>query len=358
MRYKVSLIFSILWLLSSTCVFAQSRFPQPSEKYVNDFAAVLDSADAQTIRTALQELEKQVGIEATVVTIGSMRDYGDSGDAIESFATAWFNSWGIGDGQKNNGALILVAINDRKMRIEVGSGFGSTYDGRLKRIIDEKMTPDFRNGNYSLGIAKGAIAMATLLGGEQYEPKIDVAALQPKAPLIPWAGKTVLGVLGGMGVAAAAAGTYGWRYYQRNRPRMCSQCNLQMERLGENDDDDFLDKGQQREELLGSVDYDVLKCPGCGKYELHRYPAFITVYKSCPQCGYRSLHSNSTTVQEPTRYAQGRREVRQDCEHCNFSHVEMMAIAMLSDNDNSSSSSSSSSSTGGRSSGGGASGSW
>lgn len=75
---------------------------------------------------------KKTGIEAVVVTINSIGDY-QTGDAtIEAFATNLFNTWGIGHKKENNGVLILVAVKDRKARIELGKGYGREYDSAMK----------------------------------------------------------------------------------------------------------------------------------------------------------------------------------------------------------------------------------
>lgn len=131
-------------------------YPKPQDRYVNDFASIIDAPDAQSIQEMFRELHSKTGIHAVVVTINSISDYGTSDANVESFATMLFNTWGIGSKSKNDGILMLVAKQNRKVRIEMGSGFGQRYNAAMKQVIDTKMVPYFKTGNYSRGIFEGA----------------------------------------------------------------------------------------------------------------------------------------------------------------------------------------------------------
>jgi uncharacterized protein len=77
------------------------------------------------------------------------------GNVIEDYATKLFNSWGIGDAKMNNGVLLLIAMNDRKIRIEIGKGFQqSITELNAKLIIDYDLAPEMKNKNYFVGINK------------------------------------------------------------------------------------------------------------------------------------------------------------------------------------------------------------
>jgi uncharacterized protein len=142
-------------------------YPKSVDKYVNDFAQVIDAADAQRIKDMLGSVEDQTGIEVSVVTINSMQDYQGTGSTIELFATALFNTWGIGKADKNNGILLLVAVKDRKMRIELGSGYPSSYDAVSAKIISTAIVPYFKEGQYSRGIYEGTLAIVKNFTKEQ-----------------------------------------------------------------------------------------------------------------------------------------------------------------------------------------------
>ena len=146
-------------IFSVTAAQGQGGYPPAADDYVNDYADVLSEADAEAIHKMFEDLEYQTGIEAVVVTIDSIGDY-DTGDAaIEDFATNLFNTWGIGHKKENNGVLILVAVEDRKCRIELGAGYGRKYDAVMKQVIDERMIPYFKAGDYSRGIYEGSRAV-------------------------------------------------------------------------------------------------------------------------------------------------------------------------------------------------------
>ena len=148
------LLCALLFLLPSSA--AAASLPAPMDDYINDFAGVLKPADEQSIRTLLEGTRSQTGQEIVLVTIESVSDYADAGTTIESFATALFNDWGIGKKDSNNGVLILFANKDRKVRIELGAGFGSQYDAAMREVVDGRMLPYFRDGDYSRGLYEGA----------------------------------------------------------------------------------------------------------------------------------------------------------------------------------------------------------
>ena len=136
---KHCLPFVALLLLAMPALGAaqNGRYPTYEELYVNDYAEVIGAADEAAIQERLVGLRKQQGIDMTVLTVLSFRDYGTDDATIESFATNLFNEWGIGDAERNDGVLVLVAVRDRQVRVELGSGHGREYNGRMQTIIDE-----------------------------------------------------------------------------------------------------------------------------------------------------------------------------------------------------------------------------
>lgn len=146
---------------------AQSNYPTRADTHVNDFAGVLTAEDEAQLRSTLQSLQSARGIEGVVVTVDAITDYG-TGDDVESFAAGLFNRWAIDDAQTNDGFLILVAIQDRRVRIELGRAYGRRYDDAMQRVVDEKMLPAFREDAYAAGILAGtdaAIDALTAPGG-------------------------------------------------------------------------------------------------------------------------------------------------------------------------------------------------
>jgi len=126
--------------------------------YVSDFAGVMNSADRITVEQSLAELEKKCGAQIAVVTLQSLE-----GGQIDDFAARLFERWKIGQKGKDNGFLLIAAIEDRKVRIETGYGFeGVLPDAAAGRLIDQIILPAFRAGNYSGGLRSGALALASV----------------------------------------------------------------------------------------------------------------------------------------------------------------------------------------------------
>lgn len=138
---------------------AQATQPLRPKGYVNDFAGVLEPRTAQRLESLLSDLEKRTGAEVAVVTVQTVAD----GD-VEKAAVDLLQDWGIGKKGKDNGALILCAVQDRKIRIEVGYGLeGILPDAKAGRIIHEQILPSFRQGNLSAGLANGTMAVAQII---------------------------------------------------------------------------------------------------------------------------------------------------------------------------------------------------
>ncbi|MHC0054973.1 TPM domain-containing protein [Actibacterium sp. D379-3] len=132
-------------------------YPAHQTLLVNDYADLLPPEDEARVTRMLQELRRDTGIEATLLTIETRANY-DPAPSIESFATGLFNHWGIGDATRNDGLLILVARRDREMRIELGAGYGPGYDRVAREVIEDYFVPNFRDDRYARGIEVGTDA--------------------------------------------------------------------------------------------------------------------------------------------------------------------------------------------------------
>lgn len=333
--------------------FAQS-YPDYGELHVNDFADLLTPSEEADIRADLIELRDKRDIEFTVVTIKLMSDYGHFGP-IEPFATGLFNAWGVGNANRNDGVMMLISRFDRKIRIEVGSGYGTRLNAPMKRIIDDRITPHFKAGDYPQGIRRGVDAVIYELAGA-YPGEIDGNLFQKARgtagrwlDALKWAVWPVLAALGGFGV-------YFYRRARRYRARRCPVDGNRMQLLAEHWDDKHLNEGERREEELKSVDYDVWLCPDCEHLTIEAYKAWFSRYSACRACGHKTLEGTTTILQSATTSSTGSKRIDYDCHHCDESYSVTKVIPRVSKS--SSSSSGSSSFGGGSSSGGGASGSW
>lgn len=148
----------LLWLLMTT---AQAlTFPTLSGRVVDE-AQMLDPSTRQQLTQTLEAHEKATGEQVVVVTVPNLQ-----GVPIEDFGYQLGRAWGIGQKDDNNGALLIVARDDRKLRIEVGYGLEDRLtDAQSSVIINQVITPAFKAGHFSQGISDGATAMLHVLGG-------------------------------------------------------------------------------------------------------------------------------------------------------------------------------------------------
>ena len=150
--------FLFLFLVFPGMLPAASSWPSPTG-YVNDFAGVIPEVQAQEIEGFLTELDQKTGSQVTVVTLASL-----DGADIDSAAVDLFKQWGIGQKKKDNGVLILAAMKDQKIRIEVGYGLEPILpDGKAGTIIRQYMVPAFKQGDYGSGLMTGSLAVAQVI---------------------------------------------------------------------------------------------------------------------------------------------------------------------------------------------------
>lgn len=338
---------------------AQSAYPPFLDPHVNDYAQILRAEDKAELRSLLSKFQAETGVQAVVLTVNSVQDYRTGDTTIESFATNLFNTWGIGDRVRDDGILMLVAVGDREMRIELGMGYSSRYDAVAQAVIDGHMIPYFRDGNYRQGILTGARVVVS-----SFDPSHPAPVPPPSGSAGPSDGLEFVGDMiaenpnaakaAGGGVAVLAIGAPILSIWNRNRTRLCPTCKTPMVRLDEQLDDQYLNQGQRKEESLGSVDYDVWQCPSCNEELVKRYGNLLSQYGSCPRCRYQTLRKASRVIRHPTYTSTGRREIKENCTHCSHRDTRYEIIPKRTR----SSGSSGGSGGGGRSSGGGASGSW
>jgi len=155
--------FLALIVLPVSAALAQStpEFPELSGRVV-DKAEMLSPATESRITQMLQAHEQATTEQVVVVTVPDLQGY-----AIEDYGYQLGRQWGIGQKGEDNGALLIVAQQERKIRIEVGYGLeGRLTDATSATIINQIMTPAFKQGQFEEGIGNGVAAMVQVLGGE------------------------------------------------------------------------------------------------------------------------------------------------------------------------------------------------
>ena len=145
--------------------------PKPSVSsgiYVQDYAGVLSPQTRQALNAIGQDLDNKTTAQVAVVTVKTL-----DGQPIDEYGLTLLRQWGLGNKEKNNGALILVAVDDRQSRIEVGYGLeGVLPDGLTGRIQDQQMLPYFKQGQYEKGIVQGYLTVATTVA-KSYDVKLE-----------------------------------------------------------------------------------------------------------------------------------------------------------------------------------------
>lgn len=143
-----------MFCVSMAAAAPQIPPPPTTSIYVQDYAGVLSAETETRINNLGTQLAAKTKAQIVVVILPSLE-----GTPSEEYALGMLRQWGIGDKTLNNGVLLLVAVNDRQSRIEVGYGLeGALPDAKTGRIQDDYMLPYFQQGDYEKGILNGYLA--------------------------------------------------------------------------------------------------------------------------------------------------------------------------------------------------------
>jgi len=158
----LTILLAILILaLAHTGIFAQPGFPALTGRVVDE-ANLVDAATRQDLTAKLAALEAKTTDQFVIVTVKSL-----GGRSIEDYGVNLGRTWKIGQAGKNNGVLLIVAPNERKVRIEVGYGLeGTLTDAIAKYIIESSIIPRFKAGDFVGGIKRGAEDIIQVLSGD------------------------------------------------------------------------------------------------------------------------------------------------------------------------------------------------
>jgi uncharacterized protein len=163
---RIALLLLALALSAGALQAATPDFP-PLTGRVVDRAGLLSERDETELDAALARFEQASGDQLVVATLPSLQ-----GLTIEEYGYQLGRHWGIGQAGKDNGALLLVAPEERAVRIEVGYGLeGELTDALSRTIIESRILPRFRQGDFAAGIKAGVAGMIGALGGS-YDPSL------------------------------------------------------------------------------------------------------------------------------------------------------------------------------------------
>jgi uncharacterized protein len=197
MRIWQMIAAGVLALCLGSALAVAFDFPQLTGPVV-DQAGILTAESRSDIAAKSTALQEKSGIQLVVATVRSLE-----GSDIETYANQLFRTWQLGQAQKNNGVLLLVAPAEHKVRIEVGYGLeGTLTDALSSAIISSAIVPRFKANDYSGGIDRGVDGIISVLNGDtaDWQP-------QPQHFIIdtdkPGALNTALPILGFLAVAIA-----------------------------------------------------------------------------------------------------------------------------------------------------------
>lgn len=187
-------VLAAVWLGFGQDALAQGsrdvQFPALSGRVV-DQARLLTPEKEAELTARLEALERDTSDQLVVVTIDSLQ-----GLEIEDYGYRLGRAWGIGQAEENNGALLIVAPNERKVRIEVGYGLEPILtDGLSALIIHNEILPSFRDGHFERGIDQGVTALEAQLRLDPAEAEARAAAADSPKAGVPVGPLIMIGVI-------------------------------------------------------------------------------------------------------------------------------------------------------------------
>jgi len=161
-RFKILLVLCavVLIALASGAADAADRFPANKGTAVNDFAGVIDPENAAKMESLSREILEKTG---TAIVVATLPELGPD-EEINLYASGLYQAWGIGKKGEDKGVLILLAVKDRKIRLETGYGVeGVLTDGRVGEILDQVVVPHLKTGETGKALYNAMLACGAYL---------------------------------------------------------------------------------------------------------------------------------------------------------------------------------------------------
>jgi uncharacterized protein len=195
-HHRVCLVFAAVFLLVAPGLAALD-VPYLSG-HVNDTAGMIPAAVRDRLEDKLAAFEKQTGAQVAVLTVPGL-----AGEVLEDYSLKVAETWKLGRKGVDDGVLVLIARDDRKMRIEVGYGLeGKLTDAQCRRILDNVIRPAFRNGEFGKGVEAGVDAVTGTIQGK------DVIPTSPPSASKQFSAKPIGLQLMGIGIFVLVIGVF------------------------------------------------------------------------------------------------------------------------------------------------------
>ena len=327
-----------LFPLKSEALTVQ-EVPNPRQVYggwVTDTAEMLtDSTEAQ-LNQMIEQLEVKNGTEIAVVTVPETTPAAST----KEFTTELFNYWGIGKKEQDNGVLFLISVGDRRVEIETGYGIeGILPDAKVGRIIDTKIKPRFKQGDFDGGTLAGTKALIVALESDLSSSISEKPSQNIPITWILLAGGSILAfaigtaVNGSLRVAIKPMGRS--RLSGGNRIFFCADCHQKMEKVDNTIVQSTLSPPETVAQELGSVRFEGWKCPNCsqqltdGKFHRVAYVSSESRFRQCPTCDELTVTRTKKTIKQATQYSKGKRLIIDECHCCDYRQEKEETIPRL-----------------------------
>lgn len=376
---KTILTFMVLALalVAGASVYSVEEVPNvhlaDRNNYVTNPDGILSERAVEQLNDTIGALWRATSCEMVVVAVDGIEDYDP-----DEFATKLFEKWKIGKSDKDNGLLMLIVLDDRKVVIRTGRGLeGVLPDVVCGRIIRNVVRPAFAEGDYDAGTVAAVGYLSRIIENPGNADEV-MSAIPNDANVDsaddPLDAGTVLMSMFWLGVAAAIfllvmlavevkegkGRPIAERYDKvaqllpyalfasflgigvpllallpivsvmkriRGRHEACSNCGCKMHKLNEERDNDYLSAGQDTEERLKSVDYDVWLCDNCGMTDVIPFENKRSAYSVCPECGAKACAPVSDRVMvAPTATREGRGIKTYSCKNCHHTYSHAYVI--------------------------------
>ena len=314
--------------------------PNPRQVYsgwVTDMAEILtDSTEAQ-LNQMIEQLEANSGTELAVVTVPETAPAASP----KEFTTELFNYWGIGKKEQDNGVLFLISVGDRRVEIETGYGIeGILPDAKVGRIIDTKIKPRFKQGDFDGGTLAGTKALVVALEGE---PSLPIREKLPQNLPLYWVlltgGSILVLVIGtkiyfSRSVFIKPSGKS--RFSGRNLIFFCANCHKRMKQVDKKVLRSVLSEPQKVAQTLGSVSFEGWQCPNCSQqlaeddFHLIAYESDSSRFRRCPRCDELTVVTYTKSIlKRATRSSEGKCLLVGECYCCDYSEEKEEIIPRL-----------------------------
>ncbi len=161
MKYRLAIRFTALFLFFAANIFAQIPEKPSPQRLVNDFVGILGESEKQELENKLVAYSDSTSTQIAILIVKELGDY-----EIADFATRVFEKWEIGKDGKDNGILITLAIDNRKVDIKNGYGIESYLtDALSRRIIEQQIVPYLKRGDYYSALDEATTSIISVLSG-------------------------------------------------------------------------------------------------------------------------------------------------------------------------------------------------